>query len=272
MLSDYTKNTLQPQIRWDEKKLQQLLSKPGPVFFWCRLLLQPFHQLRILSLGRHPRWGFSFDGRTSWEHRPVQKGTMSTHWPLFHDQPQGGGKGKSLTSWSKLRSRSNGKCRISSTIFPSSSPNLYDLVDCVISVSQPFGANEVPTIKKVIISSAEIDAKNAQGLTTSISQKVTCCTGNNWKCTKKSKMPIAYVQHIQNHTVITWHKPTQHTCWVGIAWKLGHHFSQVSSLNCFPEVASPRISTLKGRHASRRIMWKPWNPKVLRLRPEQFRC
>ena len=72
----------------------------------------------------------------------------------------------------------------------SSSPNLYDLVDCVISVSQPIGANEVPTIKKVIISSAEIDAKNVEGLTTSISQKVTCCAGNNWKCTKKSKMPI----------------------------------------------------------------------------------
>lgn len=98
-------------VGW-KKKHQQLLSKPGPAFFWCRLLLQPFHQLRILSLGRHPRWGFSFDGRTSWEHRPVQKGTMSTHWPLFHDQPQGGGKGKSLTSWSKSRSRSNGKRRI----------------------------------------------------------------------------------------------------------------------------------------------------------------
>lgn len=139
MLSDYTKNTLQPQIRWDEKQLQQLLSKPGPVFFWCRLLLQPFHQLRILSLGRDPRWGFSFDGRTSWEHRPVQKGTMSMHWPLFHDQPQGGGKGKSLTSWSKSRSKCGGKWRIGSTIVIFISQSLWLSRLCHFRISTYWG-------------------------------------------------------------------------------------------------------------------------------------
>ena len=155
------------------------------------------------------------------------------------------------------------------TIFPSSSPNLHNCHFCIFSYLNFLEQTRFQRSRRWSYPQLKLMQKMHQGLTTSISQK------NHLLYRKQLEVH----QEIQNaygvrttHTkpLITWHKPTKHTCWVGIAWKLGHHFSQVSSLNCFPEVASPRISTLKGRHAFGGIIGKPWNPKVLRLRPDQF--